>query len=134
MTERKLGRPTKYKPEFGERIIELMSQGYSLAAAAADLEVGRSTVYKWIDEHPDFAGLVEIAKVRRLQKLETDLLETKLGPVVTSRIFALKNASPDWREKSEVEHTGKLETETTHKIDTSGLSDAELEIFMRVIK
>ena len=122
------GRPTNYEPEYGEEIIAIMSKGFSLVAAASQVGVGRSTVYEWKDRHPDFAQMLEIAQASRQYILEEDLLKAKEGPVVTSRIFALKNASPDWREKKEVEHSGSIGT-----MDLSKLTDEELAILKKVV-
>lgn len=101
------GRPTDFKPAMGEEILALMAQGFSLAAAAADLGVHRQRVYEWMDRHPEFADTVKLAQVKRQRFLEQRLLTADVGPVVTATIFALKNAAAaDWREKQEVQHTG----------------------------
>lgn len=98
------GRPTDYRPHYGEAIIELMTTGLSLTAAAAELGFHRQRVYEWEEAHPEFADAVKLARGKRTLKLERDLLMAPDGPTVTSRIFALKNAAPDeWREKQEVE-------------------------------
>lgn len=103
------GRPTDYKPPMGEEILQLMASGLSLAASAAELGVHRQRVYEWMDRHPEFADTVKLAQVKRQLFLERRLLSAEIGPVVTSTIFALKNAGPeDWREKQEVEHSGKI--------------------------
>ena len=122
------GRPTNYEPEYGEEIIAIMSKGFSLVAAASQVGVGRSTVYEWKDRHPDFAKMLEIAQASRQYILEEDLLKAKEGPVVTSRIFALKNASPDWREKKEVEHSGSIGS-----MDLTKLTDEQLAILKKVV-
>lgn len=104
-----MGRPTKFTEEMGERILEIMSQGYSLTAAAADCDVNRVTIYRWKDEHPDFCNTVNLAMAKRQRFLEERLLTADVGPVVTSSIFALKNAgAEDWRDKREVEHSGEM--------------------------
>lgn len=108
---RPMGRPTDYKPAMGEEILQSMAQGLSLAAAAADLGIHRQRVYDWMKSHPDFADTIKLAQAKRQAFLEKRLLTAKEGPVVTSTIFALKNAGPDdWRDKQEVEHnaTGEL--------------------------
>lgn len=106
MSKAKVGRPTDYRPEFGEQILELMESGLSLAASAAVINVHRQRVYEWVDRHPEFADTVRLAQVKRQLFLERRLLSAEVGPVVTSTIFALKNAGPeDWREKQEVDHT-----------------------------
>jgi len=57
--------PTTYKPEYGVQILELMEQGYSLAAAASQINVHRRRVYDWMEAHEDFSALVELGKVKR---------------------------------------------------------------------
>lgn len=108
------GRPSKYDPAIGERILALMgTEGLSLAAAAADCDINRSTVYRWCEEYPDFCDTVRLAQVKRQAFLERRLLNTDVGPVVTSSIFALKNAGPeDWRDKVETEHSGAVTVRT----------------------
>ena len=111
------GRPTDFTPELGEQILELMDGGLSLAAAAADLGIHRQRVYDWEEKHPEFADTVKLARSKRQLFLERRLLSANEGPVVTSTIFALKNAgAEDWRDKHEVEHSGAV-----------GIADAILE-------
>lgn len=101
------GRPTKYKPAYCQEIVELMGQGFSLTAAAAELGISRETAYAWEREIPEFSDAVKLARGKRTLKLERDLLSASDGPTVTSRIFALKNACADeWREKVTQEQTG----------------------------
>lgn len=116
------GRPTDYTPDIGERILGIMSEGLSLAAAAAECDVGRSTVYQWKDRHPEFADTINLAMVKRQAFLERRLLKADVGAVVTSSIFALKNAAAeDWRDKREVELGGNV---GVRKVDD--LTDEEL--------
>ena len=97
-----VGRPTEFKEEYGEEILRLMESGLSLAASAAALGFHRQRVYEWVDRHPEFADTVRLAQVKRQLFLERRLLSAEIGAVVTSTIFALKNAGPeDWREKTE---------------------------------
>ncbi len=103
------GRPTDFVPELGEQILELMASGLSLAASAAHIDIHRQRVYEWMDRHPEFADTVKLAQAKRQLFLERRLLSADAGPVVTSTIFALKNAGPeDWREKQDVEHMGSV--------------------------
>lgn len=104
-----MSRPTTYKPEYGVKILEAMSQGYSLVAAASMIDVHRRRVYDWMEVHEDFAALVELGKAKRQLFLETRLMkEEATGPQTTANIFALKNASADWREdtKQQLEVSG----------------------------
>ena len=102
------GRPTDFKPQYAEEILQLMAEGLSLAAAAAELGIHRQRVYDWEANHPEFADTIKLARSKRQLFLERRLLKADSGPVVTSSIFALKNAAgDDWREKQEHELTGK---------------------------
>ncbi len=97
-----------------------MESGLSLAASAADLNIHRQRVYEWADRHPEFADTVRLAQAKRQLFLERRLLTADVGPVVTSTIFALKNAGPDdWRDKREVEHSGGIETTTKEQRDAA---------------
>jgi len=114
------GRPTDWTPELGEEILALMADGLSLAASAAQLDVHRQRVYEWMATHPEFADTVKLAQAKRQLFLERRLLSAEIGPVVTSTIFALKNAGPDdWREKQEVEHSGSLDIITKEQRDAA---------------
>lgn len=101
------GRPTDYRPEFAEEIVQLMDEGLSLTAASAELGFWRQRAYEWAVKHPEFADAIKFGQARRTLKLERDLLGSGDGPFVTSRIFALKNAAPDeWRDRVVNEHSG----------------------------
>lgn len=114
------GRPTDFTPSMGEEILSLMASGLSLAASAADLGIHRQRVYEWMERHPEFADTVKLAQAKRQLFLERRLLSAEVGPVVTSTIFALKNAGPeDWRDKREVEHSGGIETTTKEQRDAA---------------
>lgn len=112
------GRPTDFKKQYGEEILSLMAQGLSLAASAADLGFHRQRVYEWMEKHPEFADTVKLAQVKRQLFLERRLLSAEVGPVVTSTIFALKNAGPeDWREKVEHEHGSDPDKPIKHRVE-----------------
>ena len=114
------GRPTDFRDDFGPRILELMAEGLSLAAAAAELDVHRQRVYEWVERHPEFADTVKLAKSKRQLFLERRLLSAVEGPVVTSSIFALKNAGQDdWRDKQDIEHSGGIDVRTKEQRDAA---------------
>lgn len=122
----KQGRPTDFKPAMGEEILQLMATGLSLAASAAELGVHRQRVYEWMERHPDFADTVKLAQVKRQLFLERRLLSAEAGPVVTSTIFALKNAGPeDWRDKREVDHQSSDGSMTPVRVELVALTEAD---------
>jgi len=56
------GRPTKYKPEFCELVIELGKQGCWLAEMADACDVHRSSMDEWASVHPEFSEALRRAK------------------------------------------------------------------------
>lgn len=119
------GRPTDYRPALGNEILELMTTGLSLAAAAAELGIHRQRVYDWMERHPEFADTVKLAQAKRLLFLERRLLSAGDGPTVTSTIFALKNASPeDWRDRRELEVTRRTSPEQLSDDELANIASA----------
>lgn len=65
------GRPTAYRPEFCERVIECGRKGYSLAEMASDLGVIRETLSNWEGEFPEFFEAMKHARNASLTWWET---------------------------------------------------------------
>lgn len=108
-----MARPSKYNPSYCNEIIETMATGYSLTAFAGVIGVCRDTLNEWQREYPEFSDAVKVAKAKRTLALEGDLLKAESGPLVTSRIFALKNAAPEeWRDRKEYDHSSSDGTMT----------------------
>lgn len=59
--ESKVGRPSKYKPEFDEMLIEHMSKGFSYETFAAVVNVNRDTIYQWEKDYPNFSDAKKTA-------------------------------------------------------------------------
>jgi hypothetical protein len=125
------GRPTLYREEYCEKVIEAANQGYSLTGFAGMIRVARSTINEWIDQFPEFSEAVSVAKGVRAMSWETRALnigDGNGGPGAAGMVqFALKNlASDDWKDKSEQEvsgpNGGPVETKST--IDVRSLDPA----------
>ena len=56
------GRPTKYKPEYCETVIELLNQGRSIYSIARALQVAKSTLQEWAKEHEEFSAALTTGK------------------------------------------------------------------------
>ena len=98
------GRPTLYRPEYCQRAIEFMGQGYSVTALAGHLGISKDTIYDWITTHRTFADAINMGRSARVTALEAKLLNTSKGVGVTAAIFALKNADPDeWQDRYNTE-------------------------------
>lgn len=62
VTRKKTGRPTKYKVEYCDLVIELMNAGYTFEAFAAHVGVAPSTAYEWAEKNQEFREAKKIAK------------------------------------------------------------------------
>lgn len=107
----KVGRPTKYKPEFCDRVIELGSQGMGKCEIAAELDCAFHTFEAWQEEHPEFLQAVKAALRKSQAWWEARGREATFGAHdgfnATSYIFNMKNRfKEDWRDKVEQEHSG----------------------------
>jgi transposase len=60
--KRPVGRPSKYKPEYCERIIQLADEGKGPAEYAVDFGIDRTTLYDWAAAHEDFSTALSRAK------------------------------------------------------------------------
>ena len=56
------GRPTKYKPEYCDLVIDLMKQGASMQEVALEIEVNIDTLYEWIKVHDTFSEAIKRGK------------------------------------------------------------------------
>lgn len=103
------GRPSLYRPEYAQMLIDDARKGYSLTAFCGLLLVSRSTLNEWMRDHPDFAEAVDLHRPARTRKLEIDMMKAKTAPEVMARKLMLMNAAPDeFREKQHHEVTATV--------------------------
>ncbi len=112
------GRPTKYRPEMCEKVIEFMAQGYSKEATAAHLEISKDTLYAYIEKYPEFSDAVKEGEIKsRLfwEKLGIDGVKGEIqGFNATTWIFNMKNRH-GWQDKQAVEHSGQMKVKIDSK-------------------
>ena len=106
------GRPSLYKPEYCEQVIEHGKQGLSEVEIACAMDITRTTMRSWADQHPEFSSALTRAK-----EFEQAWFE-KVG---REALFADKFNAPVWKksvearfrddytERKEVENKGALE-------------------------
>src|SRR5690348_11921447 len=104
------GRPSKYDESYCDAVVEHCAQGASLTSFAAEIDVARSTINEWMEQHEDFSEAVKRAKAKCAAWWESKARTGLSGEVnPTLCIFGLKNMAPDdWREKNETEHSGQI--------------------------
>jgi hypothetical protein len=113
------GRPSLYRDEYCDLVVEKMAEGLSLTAFAGFIRVSVDAVYDWIKVHRDFSDAVSRARPARVLALEQKLLRSRKGAETTAAIFALKNAAPtEWRDLKHTEHS--------HSLSVELLTDAQL--------
>ena len=124
------GRKSTYKPEYADRLVELMGQGYSLTAAMAQIGDGyhRQTAHDWTEAHPSFSDAIALGHAKRSFALETKGLAAASGPEVTYILAALKNCNQeDFRDKKEIQHSGALEVATKEQRDAAVAAAAQAD-------
>lgn len=104
-----MARPTKYKPEYCEQLIEHMSQGYPLDTFAALIHVNIDTLYAWRDAHPEFSEAIKDGRAKSMRWMIDFGRSAMAGKIANSQnsiwIFMMKNMY-HWRDRSEIEHSG----------------------------
>lgn len=101
------GRPTKYKPEYCDDIVEYMGKGHSLTSWCADHDVIKETAYNWMREHPDFLIAFKKAQALAQKHWENMLHLTAAGKLkgnLGAQIFWMKNRFRDeWKDRQDLE-------------------------------
>jgi hypothetical protein len=48
------GRPTNYKPEYCQMLIDHMKEGGSIEEFCLEIDVCKQTIYNWTEQYPEF--------------------------------------------------------------------------------
>jgi transposase len=131
---KKLGRPSKYKPEYCEQIIELGKQGKSIAQMAATFDVDKASIYRWAEESEDFRTALARARAHS-QNWWEEAAQNNIGNKNFNAQIWLKSVASrfrdDYTEKQITEVTGAnsgaIKIETTTKLDTRALDPEQRE-------
>jgi len=110
-TKNKGGRPTKYKQEYCQLLLDHMEQGLSYETFCAVIGVSKQTLYDWEKANPEFLDAKREAFAKCLLFYEKAGHAGMLGKITgfnaTTWIFNMKNRF-NWRDKQEVEQTGNF--------------------------
>lgn len=100
------GRPTKYKEEYCQMLVDHMNGGLSFESFAGLIGTSRSIIYDWIKAHPEFLDAKRIGEDRCRIFWEKIGLAGTLGKIpgfnATTFIFNMKNRFR-WRDRLEDE-------------------------------
>lgn len=96
-----IGRPSKFKAEYCQLLIDHMTEGYSFESFAATIDVAESTIYEWANNFPEFSEAKQIAFSKSRLTMERVGFAGEMAPAVW--IFSMKNRFPkEWRERKEI--------------------------------
>lgn len=112
MSELVNGRPTKFKPEYCDALVDHMASGLSFESFAGVIGVTRSTVYEWVKAQPSFSDAKKLGESLALLWWEKISRSAVLGEIdgfnATVFVFSMKNRF-GWRDR--VENTGHITVE-----------------------
>jgi len=128
---REVGRPTKYKEELCQLLVDHMAKGYSFESFAGldEVDVDRDTLYSWRNAHEEFNDALRRGRSKQLLKDETTLnlgLDNTLK--VNHTLMSLKMFNcHNWKTKTEV---------TEKKVSEMNLDElvAETEELLKQVK
>jgi hypothetical protein len=146
MTEKKVGRPTKFNEIISEKILEYAEQGKTEEEIAKLVGINPRTIWYWKNQNQSFYLALKESKSIADDLVEASLFRKAVGyqkPVVhitkddrmiefvedvppdtTAAIFWMKNRRPDeWREKHEVEVSGKFGDEIVEQLSKDRRKD-----------
>ena len=96
------GRPTKYREEYCALAEETLSAGKSITQLARDMNVSKSTLYLWAEEHKPFSDALSIGREFSQAHWEDRLEEMMYSKEVNAPLVKLYFANRfKWHDKPE---------------------------------
>lgn len=135
LKKRPVGRPSKYRPEFCEKIIELAKTGAGMAEWALACEVDRTSLYDWAEAHEEFSTALSRAKLEEQAWWERagrgGMYLEKFNALVWKTSMQARFRD-DYTERKATEVSGPggapVQLENVTKIDTRGLEEEQREV------
>ena len=126
------GRPTKYKEEYCEMLIEHMSEGYSFDSFGGIIEVDETTLYEWVKQHDKFSHSKNIGTQKSMvwwEKIGRKGMTNEI-PFFNDRIWRLNMINrfrSKWSDGTKNENNDKVKKEivvryANNRTDTSDSS------------
>jgi hypothetical protein len=128
------GRPTLYRLEYCDQIVEAMAAGLSAEAAAAKICISARSLFNWQRQHPEFLQAIQEGRQKCLLFWEERAIAIANGEPgnVQMTTLALKNrsrAAYGWHHDAQrMEHSGPggapvaIETTARNTIDVRRMS------------
>ena len=114
------GRPTLYKPEFCQMLINHMSQGLSYETFAGVVGVSKQTLYDWEKKNENFLDAKKIGQMKRNEVVEKLYIQAATGHNKKANpammIFWMKNCV-GWQDKIESESRQTTHINLSYNLD-----------------
>lgn len=137
--KRPVGRPSKYRPEYCDEIIDLGKDGKSIAQIAAHFDVDKASVFRWAEESEDFRTALARAKAHS-QKWWEDQAQKNLSDRNFNAQLWLKSVASrfrdDYTERTQTELSGpngapvRVESKT---VDSKALSQEQRDALREIL-
>lgn len=128
LTKRPVGRPSLYKPEYCEKVLELGRQGCSPAEIASHFDVDRVTLIDWANANEDFSTALTRAKIHEQAWWEkagkAGMVADRFNAQVWTKSVAARFRE-DYTERKELTGADGGPVAVA-SVDLRGLSDADL--------
>lgn len=138
--KRPVGRPTKYKPEYCEKIIELAKTGAGMVEWALACDVDRTTLFDWAAAHEEFSTALTRAKLAEQawweQAGRSGMYMDKFNALVWKTSVQARFRD-DYTERQQTELTGAngapIQVETKTKIDVGALDPEQRDTLKQIL-
>ena len=126
----KVGRPTDYKPEYCEMLIEHMAEGYSFESFGGIIEVDETTLYEWAKKHTQFSLSKNIGTQKSMiwwEKMGRKGMINEI-PFFNDRIWRLNMINrfrSKWSDGTKNENKDNVKTEIIVRYEGDSSNDTE---------
>jgi len=137
------GRPTLYRREMCDRLVNAMAGGLTAEAAAARIGISARSLFYWQQQHPEFLQAIQEGRQRSQLWWEERALAMANGESGNTQIVVLglrnrSRAATGWNNDTvKLEHTGPeggpVEVESTHKIDIAALEPEQRDQLREIL-
>ena len=114
----KVGRPTKYKPEYCQLLIDHMAKGLSFESFAGVVGTCKETIYRWLHENKEFVDARRHAIAKNRIFWEQKGIDGMQGDIsgfnATSWVFNMKNRF-GWNDRQDI----NIEATTNIKLNSN---------------
>jgi len=137
------GRPTLYRREMGDRLVNAMAKGLTAEAAAARIGISARSLFNWQKQHPEFLQAIQEGRQRSQLWWEERALAMANGEAGNTQIVMLglrnrSRAANGWNNDTvKLEHLGPeggpIQVEPTHKIDIAALEPEQRDQLREIL-